>query len=86
MSVTQRGLKDEDEVITHEKELEEALKKYSNMGSNLKKMNAYETNMIFKTQFTPEKVNGPGSLKLEINPAQLPFVMNDNLNKSMMTN
>jgi hypothetical protein len=32
-----------------ENELEDALKKYSNMGSNLKKMNAYETNMIFKT-------------------------------------
>lgn len=36
-----------------EQELDEALKKYSNMGSNIKKMNAYETNMIFKTQPSP---------------------------------
>ena len=59
-SVTPRKLAipqaEDDDVVTDafpsargEKDLEEALKKFSNIGSNSRKMNAFETNMIFKT-------------------------------------
>jgi hypothetical protein len=65
-----------------ENELDEALKKYSNGGANLKKMSAYETNMIFKTQPSPSQemeMQVKVSPRLEINPKQLPFVMRDSM-------
>ena len=63
-----------------EQELDVALKKFSNIGANSRKMGAYENNMIFKTQPTcdPDQVRRS---PLGINVKQLPFVMRDSLHQ-----
>ena len=56
------------------------------MGSNLKKMNAYETNMIFKTQPSPmqesygiTQVKASPKYNLNIDSGPLQFVTRDSL-------